>query len=216
VGLAVVACGGIPDSEIALFNAPNDAGSHGDLGVADVGVDTGVVADSGAPIDAHVADSTSPDAAVVVDSTPQPADTFVPPPDVPVGVACPEPGAIRYGGHCYFPTDALAFNDAFNACKAAQPPAHLVAISSDAEQTAVEALQTGTQRWIGLTRDPSAPSDPSSFQWLTGEPMTYQHWHNDPTDVEPNGSGPCVRFLEDGTWADWTCDSPLVSICERE
>ncbi|MFI5301012.1 MAG: C-type lectin domain-containing protein, partial [Polyangiales bacterium] len=219
--LPAFACGGIPDSETAILNGPTDASLSSDVaGSADLGSpsDQGSSSDLGTSTDAR-ADASVVDTATLADTvTPIDVTPIVDlgPPDVPLVVPCFEPGGLLYGGHCYFPTDTFSWIDASNFCGNATPPAHLATITSDGEQTAVQDLQSGQQRWIGLSRKDSDPSIASSFKWVTGEPAIYQHWYSDPTDQEPNGTGPCARFLEDGTWADYTCDSLFVAICERD
>jgi len=90
--------------------------------------------------------------------------------------------------------------------------AHLVTITTSAEQTAVIALGSGTERWIGLFRNSGAAVD-TSYTWITGEGRNgFSAW----SSGEPNSSGQCVRLLATGLWADQDCTLSLASICERE
>lgn len=130
---------------------------------------------------------------------------------------CPDPGSIAFGGHCYFLlADAKSWVDAKNACAAAG--AHLVTLTSSDEQAAVAKLEPTLQRWIGLSRVDTSPATKASYEWVTGEPQSYDNWYA----KEPDGSGTCVRMKEDGQWYDRPCDvvtpdSPaLRGICERE
>ena len=88
---------------------------------------------------------------------------------------------------------------------------HLVTITSDGEQTFVEAFGATTERWIGLQRTTGVATK-ANYKWITGETSTYDHW----VTGEPNGSGNCGRLLGDGQWADYYCDTTFSYICERE
>jgi hypothetical protein len=143
--------------------------------------------------------------------------------DAPDGEAgppsCSEVGAQVHANHCYFPLNTVTGQTwamANQGCAAAG--AHLVTITSAAEQTFVRALATG-ERFIGMRRDEDAGAfERASFKWITGEAANgYHNWKDD----EPNGSiSPafCVRLLEDGQWADGPCDPipAFNAICERE
>ena len=83
-------------------------------------------------------------------------------------------------GHCYFPLATRAtWNVSRDNC--ANAGAHLVTITSAAEQNFVQALVGATNRWIALSRF-GAPT----FNWLGGEAVTYTNWDTS----EPNASGP--------------------------
>jgi len=124
-------------------------------------------------------------------------------------VVCDEPGAQLWNGngHCYFLVEGGS-DDWFtqrDACAAAG--AHLVTITSQEEQDFVEPIGGG-DRWIGYSRIGA-----TEFSWLTGEPVTYEHWRQG----EPNESGDaCARLRDNGEWADRTCDNSHSAICERE
>jgi len=164
-----------------------------------------------------------PDAAQLVDGSPDaPADAVIADvakesasdasqdvaADVPV--ACTETGAILFGGHCYWlVTQNAKQAQAVTACTNAG--AHLVTITSAAEQTAVIALGT-TERWMGLYRTSGAATD-ANYAWLTGESRAgYSAW----APNEPNNTGQCASLLGTGLWNDQNCGQSLDYICERE
>jgi hypothetical protein len=160
--------------------------------------DTGTVADDTAPppVDSGV---------IAVDTGVIATDTGVIATDTGV-VTCTEPGSKTYGGHCYFPTSITRYwPNARDLC--ASLKAHLVTITSSGEQAVVESISSG-DRWIGLARFDGSPG----FRWLNAEPVTYTRW----ASGEPNGSGYCARLRADGTWADYSCSTNLIGICERE
>lgn len=134
------------------------------------------------------------------------------------GPLCLELGAVSQNGHCYVPVILGAtWGDARNACQALIPSAHLVTITSAAEQTIVDGLLANTDNWIGLTRDADAGADAgSSFYWITGEGAAYQNWRAG----EPTGDDVCVRAVGNGAntgkWADRSCTMVHPYICERE
>lgn len=124
---------------------------------------------------------------------------------------CVEAGSRTYGGHCYFPTTSpLSWADAKKACEAAG--AHLAAVTSSAEQAAIESMASGSDRWIGLSRPAGSMNDIKLFTWVTGEAPNYFKW-----DIgEPTGAGECGRMKRGGPWGDSSCASPILAICERE
>src|SRR5262249_30911412 len=149
------------------------------------------IADTGAPSD-----------------TPPPSDTT---PPAETG-ACTDPEGVTFGGHCYFPLSGTpTWSTAKTACESTS--AHLVTITSAAEETFVEGIRPGAQRWIGLSRPTTAsPTDPASFVWVTGEPTSsFQKW----ATGEPNGSGECVRLRNSNDWGDQTCTTTYDAVCER-
>ncbi|MGZ6096699.1 MAG: C-type lectin domain-containing protein [Polyangiales bacterium] len=131
-------------------------------------------------------------------------------------VDAPACEGTTFGGHCYFaPTEMGDWVSAKDQCAAKK--AHLVVITSAAEQTAVQAVGTG-ERWIGLSRMDPVPdlTDKSKFEWVDGEPKTYENWFS----TEPN-DGPCVRMNDTGAWYDRLCEvtpskPALAAICERD
>lgn len=129
-------------------------------------------------------------------------------PDVAVDAP---PCATMIGTHCYFLLSDPQ-NQTTSASDCTSAGAHLVSITGSAEQTAVAGLGAGTERWIGLFRASGPPVD-GSYAWSAGEPRAgFSAW----SPGEPNGSGPCVRLLANGLWADQDCAQPLASVCERE
>ena len=144
----------------------------------------------------------------VKDVTPDigPADV---PPDVPV--ACTETGAVMFNNHCYFLVSTTATQPmAVTGCTNAG--AHLVTITSAAEQAAVIALGSGTERWTYLVHN-GVPVKDSNYSWGTGESRNgFSAW----SPGEPNGTGQCATLLATGLWNDQDCTLALASICERE
>ena len=75
----------------------------------------------------------------------------------------------------------------------------------------MQSLGAGTERWIGLSRPVGSPLTITSFEWITGEKVTYQNFY--PLD-EPEAY--CARMWADGLWADHSCDLAYPIVCERE
>jgi hypothetical protein len=178
-----------------------------DFGVFDPVGDAAADAGPDAPAPNDAGPDASPDA--TTDAAP-PADAST---DVTTdsGVPCTETGALQFGGHCYFLVTAAA-SEQMAQTTCAGTGAHLVTLTQTAEQTAVQALGTGTERWIGLFRKNGPPTDPS-YAWITNEPRAgFADW----SPGEPNGSGQCVRLLATNLWADDDCATMLPFICERQ
>jgi hypothetical protein len=124
---------------------------------------------------------------------------------------CTEAGSRTYSGHCYFPTTTpVAFAQAKAACESAG--AHLVVVTSSGEQSAIESMASGSDRWIGLSRPAGSPNEVGRFTWVTGESPNYFKWDAG----EPSGAGECGRMKRGGAWGDSSCASPILAICERE
>jgi hypothetical protein len=221
--LSLVACG---SADKGAFEEGGDQPGT-DTGVA--ATDTSSGGDSIATTDSEGTDTSKPrDTGGPPGDTAPPVDTGRPPddtavaldtaiidtsiPDVPITKTCTVPTAKVYAGHCYFRIEARAFNEAKAACAAVSAKTHLVTIGSDGEQLVAASLGAGTDRWIGLAKDFSAPAVPTSYKWITGEASTYAKW----SAGEPNGSGSCVRLEPDDTWGDRDCFNSLASICEEE
>ena len=122
--------------------------------------------------------------------------------------ACNDPGGLVWdeNGHCYFPLnpedDWASHRD---GCEAED--AHLVTITSQAEQLFVQEILANESRWIGLS------SSGNTFGWVNGEDYDFTNW----MQGEPNeGPGVCVRLRENGLWTDRSCDLQYRGICERE
>lgn len=128
------------------------------------------------------------------------------------GITCTDPGGQLWSqnGHCYFLAQGqgTSWQGMSDACTAAG--AHLATITSAEEQAFVEPLVTGSDRWIGLSRQNSEPWG----DWVTGEPYSYTNWNNG----EPNESSTsCARVrASDGRWADRACNNSYGGLCERE
>jgi hypothetical protein len=204
VSILLSGCGG---TDASIFNDRGDAAPT-DSAIDETSViDTGRGSDSSVPIDEDDGpppfDSASPpvDSGTGFDTAPPLLDVGVP--------GCIEGGGKPYGGHCYFTTMPRSWVAARDEC--AMYKAHLVTISTAAEQAFVNSFASG-DRWIGLFRPEGSPVTETSYRWVTTEPVTYTNW--DPS--EPNFSGSCVRLRSDGAWADNSCSTNLTAICERE
>lgn len=230
-GLGLVACGGSD----AAFVAPDDTGavvddtggtagdsaSGSDSSTEDTGAGDGTATDTGTAGDGTTDSGTTTDSVATDSGAADAADsgtTVDAPSDAPV--ACTEPGAKTYNGHCYFRLETPRnWTAAEAACVAAGGNTHLVAITTDGEQTFVQtnfASGVGVgDRWIGLARKATDPSTKASFKWVTGEVSTFDNWNTG----EPNGSGACARIIAGvvggGRWADRSCDQVMQPICER-
>jgi hypothetical protein len=168
---------------------------------------SGAIIDAGSPRDALPADA---EGDAFADS-PVPRSDADAPTDEAAALSCSETEGITFAGHCYFVTfSADAWDGSRSACQFSS--AHLVTITSSAEQSAIAALGAAQDRWIGLSRPASAPATAGSFQWLSGEAVSYSNW-----DVnEPNPIGACARRLAGGRWAGTLCAASLLAICERD
>jgi hypothetical protein len=148
-----------------------------------------------------------PDDVVADNETPDVQDTGAP--DVPI--ACTDPGARTWpqNGHCYFPAQgpSRSWSAQSNTCVAAG--AHLVTITSDAEQNFVQSIGAGASRWIGFSVSGGGP-----WSWVTGEPQGYEHWEAGAPSAAPDA---CARMNRtNNTWADRPCNNAYSAICERE
>ncbi|MBK6690865.1 MAG: C-type lectin domain-containing protein [Myxococcales bacterium] len=174
----------------------------------------GAVTDSSAIDGALITDATTPDAA--------PGDASTPDSSVPVDAsadarlpACTESGAVLALGHCYF---GLAANQSWDAAKASceAAGAHLVTITSAAEQTVAAGFASGKERWIALRRPNGSAANDASYTWSTGEARGgFSSWASN----EPNGSGECVRLTNGGSWGDTSCNGGgggRSGLCERD
>lgn len=168
------------------------------------------------------------------------ADTSIPPdgavdaPPDTVQVApdagpppCTEGDARLLGGpegSCYmrFSTPAT-WPAARDACAALSPPAHLIIVSSAAENAFFAPLvddMTPPDFFMGATDS----AVEGTFVWVDGSAMTYDNWR----DGEPNdgGDGPGGEDEEDCTiiegdtalftWDDRPCMEPYPYVCERD
>ncbi|MGZ3418365.1 MAG: C-type lectin domain-containing protein [Polyangiales bacterium] len=197
-------------------------------GVVDAVADDSSTADSSSADSEAVDSGTAEDSTTVMDTGTAPTDTGTAPtdtgtapdtskPDTSVtdtggdgAAACTEAESKTLGGHCYFPINAVKWNNASSSCMG--KGAHLVTITSAAEETLVESIRPGKDRWIGLSRPAGSPSTEASFVWVTAEAVSYKKW----ASGEPNGSGECVRLRASNDWGDQGCNTNLDAICERE
>ncbi len=199
--------------------------SGGSASAEDSGLDAAVPEaeeETAAPLDTS-SPSPRPDAVPEVDAPDVSADSTVGEADggdasdasegSPTTAPCTEPGAKMLAGHCYWLTSVpKSYADAATACASAVPAGHLATITSPAEQATVVSLFVGGDLWIGLSKEEGTPFVKASFQWATGEAVTYDDW-----DVtEPNGSGNCARIKKGDRWADWPCADLFLAVCERE
>jgi hypothetical protein len=225
----------LPISLLALvaYGCGGSSPTFTDPGTDDTGAD-GTGSDT-SPTDGG-GETTPPIDDGVDTTTPPPVDTGVTPTDTGItpldggtsdailpdgGIACTEPGAKIYNGHCYFRLEVARGWAAQEAvCAATVGKTHLVAITTAGEQTFVQANflgGLGGDRWIGLARKPTDPTAKASFKWVTGEISTEDDW----APAEPNGSGACARMINggvtaNGKWADRDCAMIMQAICERE
>jgi len=133
------------------------------------------------------------------------------PADAKTDAGCTEARSVSFGGHCYFPlTSRGSWMAASTSCQAAG--AHLVTIGSVEEQTAVAAISSNQDRWIGLSRPVGSALMATSYAWITAEAASYAHWGTG----EPNFTGECARMMQGGTWADNPCSNSYYALCERE
>jgi hypothetical protein len=187
ISVLVSACGSEPASVATDSSVGVDATS-----------DTSIVLDTGTATEDTSTPPPLDTGTVVVDAAPE------------TGVPCTETSGKSFAGHCYFPITARIWSDARDNCISLG--AHLVSINSAAEQTFVESMSSG-DRWLGMWRTTGKPVVADSYVWITSEPTTFTHW----ATGEPTGmTGLCARMRADGFWANTTCSTNLIGICERE
>ncbi len=141
--------------------------------------------------------------------------------DAPVdaGFDCSSVSGIVFMGHCYFgKTGPFTWDAAATSCPFG---AHLVTITSAAEQAVAQQILPNQDRWIGMREPATAPNMEQFYYWVTGEPFTpgtsYTNWDVfSDADREPNFTGDCVRMEFNSKWADDTCTKAYSAICERE
>ena len=123
--------------------------------------------------------------------------------------------------HCYSVDRELrTFADAQAHCLAIG--AHLVTLSSDAENHFVATLSPD-ERWIAAT-DGKGPREaqPGNYMWITGEPFDFQKWSGGQpnasrTDCDGKGGAECFEhcaFLAGEVWNDRYCLHLIQSTCE--
>lgn len=127
------------------------------------------------------------------------------------GVPCGDATGKRWStnGHCYFTGTAAPQANAKAEC--VSKGAHLVTITSQAEQDFVATIGGG-DRWVGL-ESKKITDKGTDFTWITGEDASYQHW----VSGDPNSGGYCAAIRgSDQGWVDRACSDSYAPICERE
>jgi cysteine-rich repeat protein len=129
--------------------------------------------------------------------------------------------------HCYNGYDEADFEDAVQDCL--DRGGHLVTISSEPENDIVQSF-VATSKFIGGFEDVDVMSEAAgTYEWVTGEPLTYQNWDEGSDQPDREGarcsnSGPinqrcyehCAAMQGDGTWMDQRCDLEDGYVCEWE
>ena len=207
--------GGAEDSggSAGAAGSGGDAGNAGASGTGGSAVDAGTDAavDTGrgdSPVDAGKGGNTD-------SATDRRPDT---PADVrsEAGFDCAAVNGTVFQGHCYYPSPTPTSWEVANTTSCAAP-SHLAVITTAAEQSVVAAILPGTQRWIGLRKDPGPPNQEARFYWVTKEAVTFKIWDSyDTGPAEPNFTGDCVRVQPSDKWGDTDCALPYGAVCEYE
>jgi cysteine-rich repeat protein len=129
------------------------------------------------------------------------------------------PGGDRFTvdpftGNCYvaYDNEPTAHAAAATACTASG--GYLVTITSDEEQSIVDAVMDATQQlWIGAT-DAALEG---TFVWGTGETFAFTHF----AEHQPDGAAAenCLYANADGEWGDASCTASMSvtgRVCEYE
>lgn len=135
------------------------------------------------------------------------------------GFAMSTPVALSsYDGHCYeaVPVEGgINWNDAKLAAENLSLPgipAHLAAINSAGEQAFLETLTLPYHPWIGAFQQEGAAAPDVGWQWVTGEPWSYDNWWEgfwwtgpEPNDNDwiENGEEQVAHFTDGNVWNDW-------------
>lgn len=99
--------------------------------------------------------------------------------------------------------------------------AHLVTVSGEQENMLLQQVadEQGGQVWTGYYRE----SPECTWQWVTGEPVTFEDWGVDPADGSPLpdqvcGGADCVQMWRADTyrWDDTGCGTAKPFLCEWE
>ncbi len=125
--------------------------------------------------------------------------------------------------HCYAGYDQAAFEGAVTFCKARG--AHLVTISSAAENAIVQKL-VSSSKFIGGFEDVGLNEEgKGDYRWITGEPLSYTNWAQGEPDMDDDnclGWGNqrcyehCLAMVGQGKWEDRRCDQLDGYVCEWE
>jgi|GEM_PF-3036161 len=123
-------------------------------------------------------------------------------------------GAWEYEGYCYltFSEAPATPEDAEAACVSLGLGAHLVTVTSDAENAFVFGI-SGSGWAIGY----NDIATEGTFVWFSGASSDYTSWGG----IEPNNSGgsdgpgeDCTFYRSDGNWNDARCTNKGAYICE--
>ena len=138
---------------------------------------------------------------------------------------CEDLSAVFNPGNrsCYFWTDAMTWSDAQAWCE--ERGAHLVTISSQAEQDFVESqINQNVIIWIGATDGLSCnQAATGEYQWVTGQPLTFEAWDTDEPDgaLQTCATANCYEHCailrwRDGlfVWSDVCCETLWQPFCE--
>ena len=125
--------------------------------------------------------------------------------------------------HCYNGYDEATFEAAQADC--AERGAHLVTISSAAENE-LAASFVNTSKFIGGFEMVELMSNSDGiYEWVTGEPFEYENWAGQQPDRDgsrcstfngPNCYEHCAAIDSQGTWMDQRCDLEDGYVCEWE
>ena len=115
----------------------------------------------------------------------------------------------NFNGHAYLLIEEFkTWNDAKIDCESLG--GYLVTISSQSENDFVANLMVSDEIWIGFTDE----SIEGSWEWVTGESVTYTNWSQD----EPNDDGDGednAEMSSSGYWNDYEGPSYLLNyVCE--
>lgn len=141
-------------------------------------------------------------------------------------VSCADYGAgavMSEDHHCYLGFDEADYEMAARDC--ADRRAHLVTISSAAENDLVRKL-VNDSKFIGAWEDVAATAEgQGNYVWVTGEPLSYANWAMREPNREPYLCGEwlyercyehCAVMTGQGTWQDRRCDQRDGYVCEWE
>jgi len=136
---------------------------------------------------------------------PDAAGSDADPSDAPDGapLVCAAPFATTPSGACHLDrSDSATWLAAEQACE--QLGAHLAV-----PDTAAEAMEIRSQRWLGIT-DLVAEG---TFRAVTGAAVSFTSWAiGEPT----GGFGDCVFTDPQARWHTGPCDFPFAYVCERD
>ncbi|RYZ05143.1 MAG: hypothetical protein EOO73_21305 [Myxococcales bacterium] len=125
--------------------------------------------------------------------------------------------------HCYRGYDQATFEGAVAACE--ERGAHLVTITSAAENAVVREL-VNSSKFIGGREqlDPMEEGE-GDYTWVTGEALSYTNWAQGEPDLDNYACSGwnnqrcyehCLIMNGQGAWEDHRCDQPDGYACEWE